>query len=67
MITLIRILSYILSNNKPECQSIPKKLGSLKKSFLLSLRSKEGAVHFSDQMILRSPRRFAFAKLRVMT
>jgi len=44
-----------------------KKLGSLKKSFLLSLRSKEGAVAISAPMILRSPRRFAFAKLLVMT
>jgi len=42
-------------------------LGSLKKSFLLSLRSKEGAVAISALMILRSQRRFAFAKLIVMT
>jgi len=42
-------------------------IGSLKKSFLLSLRSKETAVAISAFMILRSPRRFAFAKLLVMT
>jgi len=31
------------------------------------LRSSEGAVAISALMILRSPRRFAFAKLLVMT
>jgi len=37
------------------------------KVVLLSLRSKEKAVAISALMILRSPRRFAFAKLLVMT
>jgi len=42
-------------------------LKALKKCFLLSLRSSEGAVAISAFMILRSPRRFVFAKLLVMT
>jgi len=40
---------------------------TLKKYFLLSLRSSEGAVAISALMVLRPPRRSAFAKLLMMT
>jgi len=42
-------------------------LRALKEYFLVSLRSSEAAVAISALAVLRSPRRFAFAKLLVMT
>jgi len=43
------------------------KLRIAEKSFFVSLRSSEAAVAISTLMILKSPRRFAFAKLIAMT